>query len=202
VQCEGRTLTTLIFVLNGNGFASARPNQLTFNAAHILQRAGDRAIQLSNPTMNTAAAFNAMGRKIVTLAHGDAIGLVGFSAGGALALRLGATPGLKVSAVLDYYGVPDVRAYLRRHAVDRFYRPISGLAPFRAHVVSELSGPITTSGAIVAVFGLLDPHVPANLSSSDLLRDAPDTHIYTYPGGHGASITASRPALEDFLAHV
>jgi dienelactone hydrolase len=198
-RCEDRCLTTLIFVLNGNGFAAATPNQLTANAAAVLRQAGNQVVQLSNAAINTPAAYNALARKVVKLAHGQAIGLVGFSAGGALALRLAATPGLKVNAVLDYYGVPDIRAYLQRHSVDHNLRPISGLAPFRPPLVALLSGPIATSASVIAAFGAGDPNVRPDASSVDLLRDDPSAHIYTYPAGHGVSITASRPALAGFL---
>jgi hypothetical protein len=119
-----------------------------------------------------------------------------------LALRIAATPGLRVSAVLDYYGVPDIQAYLQRHSGDHNDRPISGLAPFRPSLVSLLSGPIATSAHVVAAFGQYDPNVRADTSSADLLRDDPNAQSYTYPGGHGASITASRAALNDFLSHL
>jgi putative intracellular protease/amidase len=128
--------------------------------------------------------------------------LVGFSAGGALALRIGATPGLKASAVLDYYGVPDVRAYLERHASDHVYRPISGLAPFRRALVLLLSGPLATQAHVVAAFGQYDPNVRPGTSSVDLINDDPNADVYAYRGGHGVSITASSPALQDFLAHL
>ncbi len=200
--CEDRALTTVIFVLNGASFAATGPSQLTANAATVLQHAGNRVVQLSNPAINSTSAYNALAQRIVKLAHGQTIGLVGFSAGGALALHIAATPGLKVSAVLDYYGVPDVRAYLQRHASDYVYRPVSGLAPFRTSVVSRLSGPIQTSAHVVAAFGQFDPNVRADTSKADLLADIPNAQVYTYSGAHGVSITASRPALDDFLSHV
>jgi dienelactone hydrolase len=200
--CEDRVLTTLVFVLNGASFAATGPNGLTANAAAVLQRAGDHVVQLANPAINTASAFQALARRVVNLAHGQTVGLVGFSAGGALALHLAATPGLRVAAVLDYYGVPDIRAYLQRHAGDRNFRPISGLAPFRASVVSLLSGPISTSAHVVAAFGQFDPNVRADTSEADLLADHPDAQVYRYAGAHGVAIAASRPALEDFLAHL
>jgi dienelactone hydrolase len=198
-RCEDRCLTTLIFVLNGNGFAAAGPNQLTANAAAVLRQAGEQVVQLSNATINTTAAYDALAGKIVKLAHGEDVGLVGFSAGGALAIHLASTPGLKVNAVLDYYGVPDIRAYLERHRIDHKLRPISGLAPFRPPLVSLLSGPLTTSAHVIAAFGDRDPNVRSDASSADLLGDDPYSHIYTYNGGHGVSITASQPALADFL---
>jgi dienelactone hydrolase len=201
-RCEDRALTTLVFVLNGASFAAAGPNQLTASAAAVLQQAGNRVVQLSYPAINTASAFKALGRSVAKLAHGQNVGLVGFSAGGALAVHIAAAPGLRVKAVLDYYGVPDVQAYLDRHSVDDNDRPISGLAPFRTSVVSLLSGPIATSAYVVAAFGAFDPNVRPDTSSADLLRDDPNAHVYTYSGGHGVPITASRPALEDFLAHL
>ncbi len=128
--CEGRALTTLVFVLNGNSFAAAGPSILTANAADVLHTAGDRVVQLSYPAIQSVGAFRSLAATVVRLAHGQPVGLVGFSAGGALALRVATTPGLNVSTVLDDYGVPDVRSYLRFHARDHQYRPISGLAPF------------------------------------------------------------------------
>jgi dienelactone hydrolase len=200
--CEDRVLPTLVFVLDGNSFASAGPSILTANAAAVLHQAGNRVIQLSNPAITSVAAFRSLAATVARLAHDQSIGLVGFSAGGALALHIAATPGLKVSAVLDYYGVPDVGAYLQRHARDHDYRPISGLAPFRPAVVSVLSGPLASRAHVVGAFGLRDPNVRADTSSADLLRDDPNADVYTYNGGHGVSISASRPALDDFLAHL
>ncbi len=201
-HCEDRSLMTLVFVLNGASFNAAKPDGLTAGAASVLQHAGDRVVQLANPRVNTPAGVAALAHRVAVLAHGQSVGLVGFSAGGALALRVAATPGLHVSAVLDYYGVPDVRAFLNRHAADHFVRPISGLAPFRANTVAAFSGPLNTSAHVVAAFGQSDPNVRADTSAADLLADHPGAAVYTYPGGHGASITASRPALEDFLAHL
>lgn len=201
-RCEDRTLTTLVFVLNGASFSATGPSRLTAGAAAVIEHAGNRVVQLANPTINSASAFTSLARRVVKLSHGQTIGLVGFSAGGALALRLAATPGLQVSAVLDYYGVPDVSAYLHRHAADHIFRPISGLSPFRPPLVSLLSGPLSTSSHVVAAFGQFDPHVSADTSSSDLLLDDPSAHVYTYPAAHGVPITASRPALDDFLSHL
>ena len=200
--CEGRALTALVFVINGASFAAAGPNSLTADAAVVLRQAGNQVVQLSNPPIHSAAALRELGANVAHLAHGQSVGLVGFSAGGALALRIAATPGLKVGAVLDYYGVPDVQAYLQRHSSDHDYRPIAGLAPFRPSLVSLLSGPLATQAHVVAAFGQFDPNVQANTSSTDLLHDDPNANVYTYPGGHGDAITASRPALDDFLAHL
>ena len=41
-QLETKLLPTLVFVFNGNGYAEAKPNQITQNAADILNAHGDR----------------------------------------------------------------------------------------------------------------------------------------------------------------
>ena len=201
-KCEERTMMSLVFVLNGNSFNAAGPSSLTANAASVLRRAGDHVVQISYPHISNPAALDAMARSIARRTHGQAIGLVGFSAGGALALRLAATPGLDVRAALDYYGVPDVRAYLRRHAIDQVYGPVAGFTPFRAALVTRLSGPIATSARVIAAYGSRDPLVQATSSTAELLADDPAAHVYGYVGGHGVSIGGSRPALEDFLEHL
>ncbi len=199
---EQRALTALVFVFNGNSFNVAGPSVLTANAAAILARSGNRVVQLSNPRINSAAELKHLAAGVARLAGGQPVGLVGFSAGGALALRIAALPGVNASAVLDYYGVPDVRDYLSLHSRDHFYRPIAGLAPFSRSVVSLLSGPLQTKAHVVAAFGQSDPHVQAATSSADLHADGPSADIYIYPGGHGVSIDASPSALDDFLAHL
>ena len=40
---------------------------------------------------------------------------MGFSAGGALAMRLAGVPGLRVQAVMSFFGVPDLRVWLNEH---------------------------------------------------------------------------------------
>ena len=199
-RCENRTLMTLVFVLNGNSFNAAKPNALTANAASVLKAAGNQVIQVGNARVNSPGALHALEAQIVRQAHGQAVGLVGFSAGGAIALRVAATPGLKVSSVLDYYGVPDVGAFLNRRTGTT--NPVAGLAPFKPAVVAQFSGPVTTAAHVVGAFGAADPHVNAASSAADLVADVPGAATYTYAGGHGVGITASRPALDDFLAHL
>ena len=201
-QCEDRALLTLVFVLNGNSFNAAKPNSLTANAASVLRAAGNQVVELSNSAIHSPGAVDALAKQVIKRAHGQSVGLVGFSAGGALALRIAATPGVKVSSVLDYYGVPDVRSFLARHASDHQVNPIAGLAPFKPAVVARFSGPVTTAAHVVGAFGAADPHVTAATSAADLLADNPGASVYTYAGGHGVGITASRPALADFLAHL
>jgi hypothetical protein len=201
-RCEDRTLLTLVFVLNGNAFSAAKPDALTANAAQVLQNAGDRAIQLSTPKISTAAAFYEVARQIESMSHGRPIGLVGFSAGGALAARISGVPGLHVKAVLNDYGPPDLRDYFRFHHGDRFATYIRGHVHFSPSAMRLLSGPSDSSAYVVSAFGLDDDNVNATQSTASFLKDFPLGRVYTYPGPHGVSINASRAALEDFLAHL
>jgi dienelactone hydrolase len=198
-QCEDRTLFTLVYLLNGTNFTADGPSELTDYSGTLVRQAGNRVVQLSTPTVNTPAAYQSLAATVVKMAHGRTIGLVGVGAGGSLALRIATSPGLKVSAVLDYFGVPDAQAYLDGHGSRQ---PVVGLAPYRSSVVSLLSGPLTTQAHVVAAFGRNDPNVQPATSTADLLRDDPSADVYTYPGGYGAPINASKPALEDFLSHL
>ncbi|WP_435008624.1 alpha/beta hydrolase family protein [Tundrisphaera lichenicola] len=201
-QAEDRTLTTLIFVLNGNAFRPARPSSLTADAARVLKKAGHQAIQIATPEINSGAAFDQLARKIASIAHGRPIGIVGFSAGGSLAARLAGVAKLHVKAALDYYGPADFRDYLDRHQGDAFYRAVVGRVHFKPSAIRMLSGPIQTSAYVVGAFGLDDRNVVASDSIASFRKVIPNGQTYTYPGPHGASINASPPALRDFLAHV
>ena len=201
-RCEDRALLTLVVVFNGNSFRAAKPDALTAQAAAVLRAAGNQVVQLGNPAINSPAALTKLAGQVAKLADGRSVGLVGFSAGGALALRVATDSRVHASAVLDYYGVPDVQDFLNRHAADGFVRPIAGLAPFRPAVVNAFSGSIATTAHIVGAFGQDDPNVAAATSEADLKADAPTADVETYPGGHGAAINASPTALQDFLAHL
>jgi dienelactone hydrolase len=198
--CEERVLTTLVFVLNGNAFSAATPGILTSNAAHVLRRAGDHAVQLAYPTIATAGAFYGLEQQIKSLSHGQPIGIVGFSAGGSLALRIATDKGLHVVAVLDYYGPPDLKAWLHYHGNDRFARYVREHVPFTRAAMNLFSGSIATNAHVVAAFGLRDHNVVASVSEASFKRDLPDASLYTYDGGHGVGIETSRPALQEFLA--
>ena len=116
-------LPTLVFVFNGNAYAEAKPNStLTQGAANILMAHGDRAVQLTTPAMDSPAAFYQLANEIRAISKGQPIGLMGFSAGGTLALRLAGLPRLNVKAAVSYYGPPDLRDWLGFHKGDRFYR--------------------------------------------------------------------------------
>jgi hypothetical protein len=199
--CEDRTLpSTLVFILNGNAYSAAKPNALTANAALVLSHAGARSVQISYPTMNTPGAFRALDSQIRRMSHGQPIGIVGFSAGGTLALRLATDKALHVRAVLDYYGPPDVNDYFPYHGSDYFAQYVMGHAHFTRAGLNTLSGPINTTAHMVAAFGLNDINVVARVSQTSLQHDAPSTSAYTYPGPHGVGITACPTALDEFVA--
>jgi dienelactone hydrolase len=201
-QCEERALLAPIFVLNGDGFGAVGPNTLTARAAQVLQRAGHQAIQISTPKIATTAAFYGLVKSMEALSHGRSIGIVGFSAGGSLAIRLSGVKTLHVTAALDYYGPPSLRDYLNYHNRDRFAAYVLGRGRVAPAAINLLSGPSDTSAYVVSVFGLYDRNVVASVSTSSLQHDFPAAHVYYYAGAHGVSINASPQALQDFLAHV
>jgi hypothetical protein len=200
--CEERVLCTLVFVLNGNAFSAAGASILTASAAQVLRRAGEQPVQLAYPTIATPAAFNGVVQQIKALSHRQTIGIVGFSAGGSLALRLSAIQSLRVISVLDYYGPPDLHDYFSYHRSDRFSRYILRHVHFSRAGLNLLSGPITTDAHVVCAFGLADMNVVASESTASLRRDLPQASVYNYSGPHGVGITASRPALSEFLANL
>jgi dienelactone hydrolase len=104
-------LPTLVFVFGGNAFAEAKPDRTTQLAAAQLAQLGDRAIQLTTPAMNGPGAFYQLANAIRGISQGRPIGLMGFSAGGALAMRLAGFPGLNVQAVMNYYSQGQVIYY-------------------------------------------------------------------------------------------
>jgi hypothetical protein len=199
---EDRTLSTLVFILNGNALSAVGTNSLTANAAAVLAHAGERPIQLYTPTMGTTAAFNSVVRAIESQSHGQPIGLVGFSAGGLLAARLAAIPALHVTAALDYYGPPDLGDWLRYHHGDGFYRYMVERVPLTPPLIGLLSGPVDTSSYVVCAFGLYDRNVTASVSTASFEKDFTSGKVYYYRGPHDVSINASHVALRDFLAHL
>ncbi len=201
-RCEERSLATLVFVLNGDGYGAASPSVLTANAAEVLDRQQVEPVQLSYPDVTSPAVLSALKRQIADLSHGQPIGIVGFSAGGTLAERLAADPRLHVASVLAYYSPPDLRDYLAYHQSDQDAEYVLGHINSSHAVIRALSGPNKTDAHVVTAFGLYDDNVVAAQSTESFLKDYPDGRVYTYPGAHGVSITASLPALTDFLGHV
>ena len=161
-----------------------------------------RPIQISTPEISSPAAFNRLVRQIASMSRGRPIGIVGFSAGGSLAARLAGVESLQVKAALDYYGPADL-AGLPRPAPGRFVLSLRG----RARPLHALGDPpAQRPDPDVGLRGRrLRPRGPERGGLREpwpaSQKDVPDGRAYTYPGPHGASINASPPALEDFLAH-
>jgi hypothetical protein len=195
-------LPTLVFVFNGNAFAESKPNLTTQLAADQLMRHGDQAVQLATPAMDSAGAFYQLARQIRAISQGQPIGLMGFSAGGALAMRLSDLPGLNVKAVMNYYGPPDFRDWLHYHHGDRFYKYVTTHVQVTPGFVALMSGPSDTNAFIVSAFGLHDGNIVSSMSTASLNRDFQHSQAYYYPGPHGVTLYACLPAFGDFLSHL
>jgi dienelactone hydrolase len=201
-RCEERSLATLVFILNGNGFGAASPSNLTADAALVLHAAGDQPVQLAYPAVTTVGVFPALDRQIASLSHGKPIGIVGFSAGATLAERIAADRALDVTAVLAYYGPPNLRDYLAYHQGDRYDQYVLSHINSNRAVIDAMSGPNDTQAHVVTAFGLDDHNVVAGPSTASFHQEYPQGQVYTYPGPHGVGINASPAALEDFLTHL
>jgi hypothetical protein len=200
--CEGRTLTTVVFILNGNGYAAARPDANTAEAAAVLREAGAVPVQLAYPALATPRVAYGVAHQMERIGHGQPIGIVGFSAGGSLALRLAGLPGLHVADVLNMYGPPDLADFLAEHQGDSHAQYVLGHTHFTPAALDFLSGPVATTAHVVHAFGLDDQNTLAGPSAARAARDFPGSTVDFYDGPHGVSIDASPPALEDFLAHL
>lgn len=202
-QFEPRMLPTLVFVFNGNAFAEAKPDKVhTQLAAQQLIEHGDRAIQVTTPAMDSPADFSRLADEILALSKGQPIGLMGFSAGGTLAMRLAQVRELDVKAVMSYYGPPDLRDWLSYHHGDRFYNYVTTHVHFDPGIIAQLSGPSTSSAFIVSAFGLEDHNVVSSVSTASFDRDFPHGQVLDYPGPHGVTLFADYAAFKDFLSHL
>jgi hypothetical protein len=199
---EPKTFPTLVFLFSGNAFAEAKPNLETQVAADQLIRAGDQAIQLSTPAMDGPDPFYQVAQTIRVLSQGRPIGLMGFSAGGAVAMRLAGLPGLNVQAVLNFYGPPDLQNWLNYHFGDRYYRFVTSHVRLTPSFVRLMTGPSSTSAYIVNAFGLRDRNIVASESTSSFYQDFQHGAVFYYAGPHGVTSYASIPAFRDFLAHL
>jgi dienelactone hydrolase len=196
-------LPTLVFVFNGNGFAAAQPDGVhTGVAAFYLAENGDRAIQMATPAMASPSDFYGFAAEIRAISKGQPIGLMGFSAGGALAMRLATIPQLNVQAALSYYGPPDLKNWLTEHRGDAHYQRVVSHVQFDPGIINLLSGVAHSHAHIIDVFGLKDTTVVAGTSTVSFERDFPDGDDFYYPGPHGVTMKACYPAFEDFLAHL
>lgn len=201
-QLEPRALTTLVFVLNGNAFAAAEPGRVTQIVAADLARSGNHAIQMSTPSMDRPGSFMNLASQLKRLSKGQPIGLVGFSAGGTMAMRLAQTPGLNVKAVLNFYGPPDLRSWFDQHRGDRAYRYLSSHVHLTSGFINQMSGPSSSRAYTVSAFGIRDSTVTAAASAARFHQDFPDGVLYYYAGAHGVTISSCYPAYLDFLCHL
>jgi hypothetical protein len=202
-EFERRLLPTLVFIFNGNGLAEAKPDEEhTQLAAELLIAHGDRAVQLTTPAMDSSSAFDELAGEIHAMSKGHPIGLMGFSAGGALAMRLSGVDSLNVRAVMSYYGPPDLQDWLNYHRGDRFYQWVTSHVHLDQGIIKLLSGVSPSQAHIDSAFGLKDRNIVSPLSTASFDRDFPDNHIYYYNGPHGVGLYADFPAFEDFLSHL
>lgn len=199
---ERRSLTTLVFVLNGNAFGAARPDSITQSAAINLARNGHQAIQLRTQAMDSPGAFYALAGQIKRISQGQPIGLAGFSAGGALALRLAGVPGVNAKAVLNFYGPPDLQDWLSQHQGDMAHRYMTRQVRLTRGFIAHLSGPGQPGFHAVSAFGARDVTVTLTESQASFGRDYPDGRIYVYPGPHGLKVYGCYPAFQDFMDHL
>ena len=200
--CESRVYPTMVFIFPGNALAAASPGIQTKSAAAELARLGDRPIQVGTPALNGPGAFYSIANYVRKVSHGRPIGLMGFSAGGALALRLAGQPGLNVKAVMDYYGPPDMKDWLASHRHDYYYQYVVSHVHLTPSVINLLSGPTRSNAAFVAAFGLHDPEVEPVVSATGFQRDFPNGQYFYYPGPHGVTLNADYTAFRAFLKHL
>jgi hypothetical protein len=200
--CESRLLPTLVLIFNGDAFAATTPSHNTEIAAQLLADHGDRSIQLSTPPIGSPAAFYSLADKIASLAGDRPIGLLGFSAGGALAARLSEVPQLHVTAVLNYYGPPDLGDWMSYHLGDHYEAYVTSHVRLTSDFIGIMSGVSDSRAFIVNAFGTHDRNVVAWVSALSFKDDFSHGAVFTYPGPHGVSPLASIPAFDDFLAHL
>ena len=193
----------MVFIFNGNGYAEAVPDSKhTGLAAELVASHGDTPIQATTPAMDSPAAFYSLANRILAISKGKPIGLLGFSSGGGLALRLAGVPNLNVQAALSYYGPPDLSDWLAYHRGDSYYRWVTGHVHFDAGIIDLLSGPSSSTSYLIDAFGEQDRNIVASVSTTDFHQDFPDGHVDYYDGPHGVSLFADYSAFEEFLAHL
>src|SRR5207248_9518203 len=107
-----------------------------------------------------------------------------------------------VKAVMNYYGPPDFRDWLRDHRGDHFYQYVTTHVRVTPGFVRWTSGASPTQTYIVNAFGLLDQNILSSLSTASFERDFQQGRVYYYRGPHGVTLYACYPAFRDFLAHL
>jgi dienelactone hydrolase len=202
-ELESRTSLSLVFVFSGAALAAAKPDaKQTGLAAQQLDIHGDRAIQLATPAMSSPGDFYQVADEIRVLSKGQPIGLMGFSAGGALAMRLSSIPSLNVQAVMNYYGPPDLQEWLDYHRGDVDYNYVTSHVQLTPGIINLFSGPSASTAFIVNAFGLEDTNVVASQSAASFERDFHDGQVFYYPGRHEVTLFADYHAFKDFLSHL
>ena len=127
---------------------------------------------------------------------------MGFSAGGALAMRLSQVSKLNVTAVMSYYGPPDLRDWLSFHRGDHFYAYVTSHVHLGSGIIDLMSGPSTSEAFIVSAFGLEDPVIVSSVSTASFDRDFQHGQVFDYPGPHGVTLYADFAAFRTFLSHL
>lgn len=199
---ETRALTTMVFLLSGDAFGAAAPSSQTRFAAADLARRGFEPVQLSYADMNSTRAFDGLANQIGRLSKGQPIGILGFSAGGALALRLAGVPGLNVKTALSFYGPPDLSDWLREHRGDPAYQRVVRNIGAGQAFTRLMSGPSTTDAKVIAAFGMRDRTVRALPSERSFYQDFPTGVSYFYPGPHGVNVYAKCGAYDEFIRNL
>jgi hypothetical protein len=192
----------MVFIFPGAALAAAGPQIPTETAAAQLAREGYQPIQVSTPAMNGPGAFYSVANYIRRVSRGQPIGLVGFSAGGALALHLAQQPGINARSVLDFYGPPDLKDWLAYHGHDYYYQYVTSRVHLTPQVVRLLSGPTTSSAHFVAAFGLRDPNIAPAMSTASFRRDFPHGDVFYYPGPHGVTLYSDYAAFQNFVKYL
>lgn len=200
--CESRAHPTMVFIFPGNALAAAAPDIPTETAAQRLAQLGYQPVQVSTPALNGTGAFLRVARYVRRVSHGQPIGLMGFSAGGALAMRLAGQPGLNVKAVMDYYGPPDLRDWFASHGHDHYYQYVTSHVHVTPAVIKLMSGPTRSGAYFVGAFGTHDANVGAVQSGASFHRDFPNGQVFNYVGSHGVTLSADYRAFETFLNHL
>jgi hypothetical protein len=200
--CESRTSLTLVFIFNGNALAAAAPNSRTQLAADQLLRHGDQPVQVSYPALNGPGVFDKIANEVRDASHGQPIGLVGFSAGGALAMRLAGQPGIDATSVMNYYGPPDLKDWIAYHHDDFYYRYVVSHVNLTSGIINLFSGPSDSQAYFVNAFGLDDRNVVSSVSTASFYQDFQNGAVYDYSGPHGVTLYADYPAFQDFLNHL
>jgi dienelactone hydrolase len=193
---------TTVFILNGNAYGAARPDRLTQVSAVDLARRGFHAIQLKTPAMDSLGTFDILANQLKRLSKGRPIGLVGFSAGGSMAMRLAQNPGLNVKAVLNFYGPPDLRDWIDEHRLDPAFAYMNSQVHLTPGFINRMSGSGSSQTFIVSAFGLRDRTVTASASGASFQKDYPNGALYYYPGAHGVTIAACYEAYLGFVSHL